>query len=85
MSPKKQKKELISADGKPYSKWQRRTRALCIALLVYASIEIAGGIVFVCLDQFAHFQLSDVVDSLSITYETLIFGLYNLLLFCILI
>lgn len=74
------KKELISADGRPYSKWQRRTRTLCILLLVYASLEIAAGIVFVCLGQFAQFYLSDVAGGISITLETLVFGCYNLVM-----
>ena len=74
------KRKLISADGKPYSKWQRRTRTLCIILLVYALLEIASGIVFVCLGQFAQFYLSDVAGGLSITLDTLIFGCYNLIM-----
>ncbi len=77
IASKRTKKELISADGRPYSKWQRRTRVLCILLLVYSVLEIAAGIVFVCLAQFAQFYLSDVAGGLSITINTLIFGCYN--------
>lgn len=77
---KRDKKELISADGRPYSKWQRRTRTLCMLLLVYATLEIAAGIVFVCLGQFAQFYLSDVAGGLSITLDTLVFGCYNLVM-----
>lgn len=67
----------VSADGTPYSKWQTRTRILCILLLVYASAEIIVGTVFVCLGQFAHFYLSDVVQWISISANTLVFGIYN--------
>ena len=32
----KKKKELISADGTPYTQWQKRTRYMCIGLIVRA-------------------------------------------------
>lgn len=79
-SKSKPKRQLVSADGTPYSLWQRRTRVLCILLLVYGCIEVASGIVFVCLGYGLGFWLGDVAGGLSIRLQTLIFGVYNLMI-----
>ena len=42
MGKKRVKKQHISADGTPYTIWQLRTRWLCIALLVWAILELGG-------------------------------------------
>lgn len=73
-------KQLISADGTPYTVWQRRTRVLCILLLIYASVEVASGIVFVCLGYGAGFWLDDVSGGLAVRLYTLLFGVYNLII-----
>lgn len=39
----KQKKQLISADGTPYTLWQKRTRYMCFALIAWAVIELGTG------------------------------------------
>ena len=44
----KKTKELISADGTPYTPWQKRTRYMCIGLIVWAIIEIGTRGVFNC-------------------------------------
>ena len=37
-------KQLISADGTPYTPWQKRTHYLCLALIVWSLVEIGTGI-----------------------------------------
>lgn len=73
------KKRRISADGTPYTIWQIRTRWLCIALIVWAIIELGAGIGLIGLSLLDILHLQQLIPALSVGPHTIINGAVNLL------
>lgn len=77
---KKPKKVRLSADGSPYTIWQRRTRVLCIALAIWAVIEAGFGVGFISLSIAGIFHLQEMVPILEVGPSTVIEGGLTLLI-----
>lgn len=71
-------KQLISADGRPYTPWQRRTRALCILLLIWSLFELASAAGFITAFNVSGFDIGSVLPGLTVGQGTLVAGLINL-------
>ncbi len=78
MGKKRVKKQHISADGTPYTIWQLRTRWLCLALLVWAILELSGGIGLFSLSVLNIFHLQELVPALSVGPYTIANGAVNI-------
>lgn len=76
---KKQRKQRISADGTPYTIWQVRTHWLCVALIVWAVIELSAGIGLLSLSFLNIFHLQEFVPALSVGPYTIANGAVNLI------
>lgn len=77
---RRKKKELFSADGSPYTPWQRRTRIMCLIMIVWAALEIAVGAGFVTLAQLGILApLIELSGHVAVGINTLINGLFNLI------
>ena len=74
----KKKKELISADGTPYTPWQKRTRYMCIGLIVWAIIEIGTGAGFLTAIKIGILDTSVLFPGLVFGPGTVVSGLVNL-------
>lgn len=72
----------ISADGTPYSVWQVRTRLLCMALAVWATIEIIAGAGFHTLLNMGILDIASVLSGFTLGASTIISGAFNLLVAC---
>lgn len=76
---KRKKKELLSADGTPYTPWQRRTRIICILMIVWAVVEIAVGTGFITVAQLGLFApIFELMGPILVGYNTIIGGVFNL-------
>lgn len=74
----KKKKELISADGTPYTPWQKRTRYMCIGLIAWAIIEIGTGAGFLTAIKIGILDTSVLFPGLVFGPGTVVSGLVNL-------
>ena len=78
MITRSQKKIRISADGSPYSVWQKRTRAFCVAIIVWALLEIAFGMGFLTAMEVFPIEMPWIVGQLALGPNTVVNGLFNL-------
>lgn len=72
----------ISADGSPYTVWQRRTRILSLALAVWSILEIVVGAGLHTLLNLGVFDLALAVPGFTLGVSTVISGAFNLLVAC---
>ena len=76
--PKFADKQRISADGSPYTAWQKRTRIFCLLTIVWAGIELAAGAGIISLRQLLPFDISWLTGQLAVGPNTLVGGLFSL-------
>ncbi len=72
-------KQLISADGSPYSVWQRRTRFFCLIMLFWGIAEVAIGITFVILMHFLDISSIEPMEGVVLGAGTAISGVLNMI------
>ncbi len=75
----RRKKERLSADGTPYTAWQRRTRVLCLVYAVWALVEIATGAGFLTIRAIGLFDPTELVPMLTFGSSTVVSGVLGLL------
>ncbi len=79
MKRKRAKKVRLSADGTPYTAWQRRTRVLCLVYVVWALVEIATGAGFLTIRSIGLFDPTEPVPIMTFGSSTVVSGVLNLL------
>ncbi len=76
---KRERKVRLSADGTPYTVWQRRTRVLCLVYVVWALVEIATGAGFLTIRAIGLFDPTEPVPIMTFGSSTVVSGVLNLL------
>lgn len=74
------RKELISADGTPYTVWQRRTRVLCLIYFVWALVEVGVGAGFIAVRQGGIFDIAEHLSVITLGESTIISGFVSLVI-----
>lgn len=73
----REKKILISADGAPYSVWQRRTRILCFLLIAWALFELAIGAGIIAVEWYANWRIVNIAPGVVMGGSTVFSGVFN--------
>ncbi len=76
---KRERKVRLSADGTPYTVWQRRTRVLCLVYVAWALVEIATGAGFLTIRAIGLFDPTEPVPIMTFGSSTVVSGVLNLL------